>query len=264
MKRNFALIVLFMAAFCWLAPSSFAEQDEGFSFVQITDLHFGEPANETRTRRVVDAINALPLPVEFVAVTGDLSNDLTDDGHTLTNVLAILSRLRAPVHFVAGNHDILRKRMAPTLAVYTNLVGPLCQALEVRGVNCVFVYTEPLRKDFHIAGYDPLACLEEHLRAAGGKPSIVFTHAPSTGDFYGNRMHKGWPEENTALWQALLNRHDVRGVLTGHFHRDELHWLGNVPLFVCAPISKEYGRVLTYRIYEFRNGRLGYRTQYVD
>jgi hypothetical protein len=53
-------------------------------------------------------------------------------------------------------------------------------------------------------------------------------------------------------------------VIAGHFHRDELHWVGDVPLFVCAPLAGYWGRQGSYRIYEYKDGRLGYRTQYLE
>jgi len=86
-----------------------------FHFVQITDTHHGHPLHLIRTRMAVDAINALPMPIEVVLHTGDLaSNNLT-----MENAAAIsneFSRLNAPVVFVPGNHDILPKRMEENVA----------------------------------------------------------------------------------------------------------------------------------------------------
>ena len=93
---------------------------------------------------------------------------------------------------------------------------------------------------------------------------IIFHHAPSVSDFYKNEMHDGWPDDVQGKWIELINSFNVIAVIAGHFHRDEHHWLGNVPLYVAAPIAEFFGRQITYRIYEYKNGRVGYRTVYVE
>jgi len=77
-------------------------------------------------------------------------------------------------------------------------------------------------------------------------------------------MHDGWPDDVQGKWIELINSFNVIAVIAGHFHRDEHHWLGNVPLYVAAPIAEFFGRQVSYRIYEYKNGRVGYRTVYVE
>ena len=124
--------------------------------------------------------------------------------------------------------------------------------------------TEPLADGLPIPGYDPLGWLESALRQSAGQPVIVFHHTPSVDDFYDNRVHATWKPEARKKWDTLINAYDVRAVLTGHFHRDELHWDGKVPVYVAAPVANFWGREGSYRIYEYRDGRLGYRTMYLD
>ncbi len=52
--------------------------------------------------------------------------------------------------------------------------------------------------------------------------------------------------------------------IAGHFHRDEFHDLGGVPLLVAAPVSGRFGRQTSFRIYEYDSGRLTYRTWYLE
>jgi hypothetical protein len=105
--------------------------------------------------------------------------------------------------------------------------------------------------------------LEARLKQSDGKPVVIFHHGPSVDDFYKNRMHGGWKQAIREQWIALLNRYEVKAVIAGHFHRDEHHWLGDVPLYVSAPVSGFWGRQATYRVYEYKDGKLGYRTQYL-
>jgi 3',5'-cyclic AMP phosphodiesterase CpdA len=258
-------LVLLAALFLAAGRAAAAAADtNAFWFVQITDTHFGVVDHDARARRVVDEINRLPMKIEFVLHTGDVFADnilKTQVVHTATSTLA---RLNMPLYVLPGNHDILPKKLNATLAAYTNAIGPLCRSVEHHGVRFLLLDTEPLREDFVMEGYDPLAWLERELRAAGRQPVIVCTHASSGEDFYGNTMHPGWPAAARANWARLLGSGNVRAELTGHFHRDELHWDGDVPVFISAPVAGFWGRQGSYRIYAWRAGRLSYDTCYLE
>jgi UDP-2,3-diacylglucosamine pyrophosphatase LpxH len=77
-------------------------------------------------------------------------------------------------------------------------------------------------------------------------------------------MYPGWPPAARERFEQLVNAANVKGVLSGHFHRDELHWLGKVPVFVSAPVADYWGRQGSFRLYEYRDGRLSYRTIYLE
>jgi UDP-2,3-diacylglucosamine pyrophosphatase LpxH len=77
-------------------------------------------------------------------------------------------------------------------------------------------------------------------------------------------MHEGWKLQMRRQWERLVNSANVKGVIAGHFHRAEQHWVGDVPLYVAPSVAGFWGRQGSYRIYEYRNGRLAYRTQYLE
>jgi 3',5'-cyclic AMP phosphodiesterase CpdA len=234
-----------------------------FWFVQITDTHLGDRDNTARTAQAVTAINRLPMPIAFVAHTGDIMMDNLTDAEALQDA-DVLNSLAAPLYSVPGNHDVVPGQLAAFVEAYQRRFGPLARAVEISGVVLLFVCTEPLAQAQPIAGYDPLAWLEEQLAAAGDRPVILFTHTPPMEDFYDNRMHPGWPDEARVRWRQLIDRPNVRAVIAGHFHRDELHWTGNVPTYVAAPIAGYFGRQISFRLYEYRDGRLSYRTVYLN
>lgn len=255
MKR-FILTILLLAFRCIAAEPLF--------FVQITDTHLGQRDNLERARAAVKAINALPVKIAFVAVTGDIMHDCIMDSNTVSEALAILGRLKAPVHYVPGNHDLLKKSPEETVAVFTNRFGPLISSAEYGGVDFIFICTEPLSGGAKIQGYDPVSSLEKLLQLHVGRPAVIFNHAPSVGDFYGNSSYRGWGDSKEGLrWTALLNRYPVKAVIAGHFHRDELHWIGNVPLYAGPPLSSSLGRQAAFRVYQYRDGKLDYRTYYL-
>jgi 3',5'-cyclic AMP phosphodiesterase CpdA len=80
-------------------------------FIHISDTHFG-PSKELDIRgansfdrnvALVEAINALNFTPDFFVHTGDIVNDPDDDAYHLAE--SVLSQLKAPIHFVSGNHD---------------------------------------------------------------------------------------------------------------------------------------------------------------
>ncbi len=242
-----------------------------FYFVQLTDTHLGANDHLERTAEAVREINALPMKVEFVAHTGDIFDQGPKDANLVRKGMAIFKRLKAPIHFVAGNHDVLNEPwpwhasvLQSELKLFEDRVGPLAQKAEYHGVVMLFVCVELPARDIKLEGHDPLAWVEDQLKAAGGKPVIIFIHTPPVPDWM-DRNHPGWPKENESKWLDLINRYNVKAVIAGHFHRDEEHRLGHVPLFISAPISSH--RILhnegSFRIYEYTDGKLTYRTQYL-
>ncbi len=239
-------------------------QEAHFYFVQLTDTHFEDEENLQRTRKAVELINNLPMPIRCVVHTGDITTDKIEDRQVMDVGLPTLQKLVVPIHYVPGNHDILPERLTPTYRAYVERFGGLISQAEYDDVVFIFIYTEPLRMRFTVEGYRPLVQLEDCLKKSKGKPVIVFHHAPSVESFYNNQFHRRWSEDIRKEWTRLLNAYNVKAVIAGHFHRDEHHWLGDVPLYVSSPISWKWGRQATFRIYEYRDGKIGYRTQYIE
>jgi len=266
MKRIIPLLAIALPSLFWCLAAPAAEtNDVHFYFVQISDTHFGDRDFFERTRKVVDAINRLPLAIEFVVVTGDVIMERTSDGVTFTNGLNVLKGLKMPFHILPGNHDIPTKKAQESSQVFTNFTGGFLTQAEHKGVECLFMYAEPLADSFTVEGYDPLKQLEQRLKEAGGKPVLIFLHTPPVEDFYNNEMHPGWPKPAADAFSKLVNEYHVKAIIAGHFHRDEMHQIGTVPLYVSPAVATYWGRPTTFRIYEYRNGRIvSYRTQYPE
>lgn len=249
---------LFASIFCIIDL-----QAQHFYFAQITDTHFDSGDNLERTEIAVQQINALPMEIKCVVHTGDISSIKPEYKKAFGDGMAVLDKIKVPLHFVPGNHDINIKDLEASIKNYKEKFGDLIQKVEYDGVVFIFVYTEPLRYRLSLTYFDPIKQLEEMLLKANGKPVLIFNHAPSVDDFYDNELHEGWDAEMQKKWVTLINNYNVKAVFAGHFHRDEYHWLGNVPLFVSSSISGYWNRQATYRIYEYNNGNISYRTQYL-
>jgi len=262
---KFSLIIFLI----WLVLPGFASGGEGrFYFVQITDTHLGIPGNKIRTDKVVKAVNGLPMEIVCVVHTGDIvDRTLQGDEGIFPDTLSIFKDLKSRIHFLPGNNDIRLGGLTSTKKDrenYEQYFGSLISRAEYNGVIFLFAYTDPLRQSAAMAGYDPLELLKQYLDTAKGKPVVLFHHGPSVDDFYNNKFHGGWSKTVKENWVKLINRYNVKAVIAGHFHRDEFHWLGKVPLYVSPPVAEKWGRQACFRIYEYQNGKIGYTTQYLE
>ena len=259
---------IFVVCLMIILPVAFgyAEEPQGDSlfFVQITDTHFGAPRHYSIAEKMVDQINRLPFAIQCVVHTGDIMADNIEDQGAVDRSRWIMQKLKVPIRYLPGNHDIDPENLDATHKAYLEKFGGLVSRAEYQGVVFLLIYTEPLRSGVAIEGYQPLSELEAHLKNSRGKPVIVFHHAPCVGSFYNNERHRGWKKEIREEWVRLLNTYGVKAVIAGHFHGDEHHWLGRVPLYISSAMAPYWGRQPTFRIYEYRNGKISYRTQYLE
>lgn len=255
--------ILMGASAALLLHRSKAETGSSFRFIQIADTHFGQNNHTELTIQLAEQIKRLPYHIQCAVHTGDIVHDLILDDAVVQAGKRAMSGLDMPIHYVPGNHDILRENLEHTRVAYEKHYGKLLEVHDYGALVIVTVYTEPLALGFDAAGYHPLKAMEEVLQELHGRSVVVCHHTPCMGNLYNDREHPGWPEPARRTWVDLLNRHEVTAVLTGHFHRDEFYWLGKVPMFVCPPVSISWGRQTAYRIFTFENGRLSYRTQHL-
>src|SRR5207245_2757491 len=75
---------------------------DGFTIVQITDIHVGDVIGEKFLRHIVERVNA--LKPDLVAITGDLVDAPV---HELAPTIATLQQLRSRhgTFFITGNHE---------------------------------------------------------------------------------------------------------------------------------------------------------------
>jgi predicted MPP superfamily phosphohydrolase len=95
---------------------------DGFTILHITDLHLGTFITPAQVAAVVDAVRARGVTPDLIALTGDISDDVT----MLPETLALLQAMGARHGVVAciGNHEIYRGRDRAE-ACYANAGVPL-------------------------------------------------------------------------------------------------------------------------------------------
>jgi predicted MPP superfamily phosphohydrolase len=254
-------ISLAIMAFFAIASAATAEP---VYFAQLTDTHLSANKEWQRTEKAIAAINQLPFPLSCVVVTGDVFSDNYKDLQALKRAKALFARLKMPCHVIAGNHDYNPSDVA-SQSNWQETFGPFFQAATYGGVGFAFVNTVPLGTLNQILPYKPLEELRAYLKKDPARPVLVFNHIPSSEDFYENTVHFGWPAKNEEEWEKVLSIGNVKAVIAGHFHRNELHWIAKkIPLFVSPPIAGHWQRQASFRVYKYEDGRLGYYTVYLE
>lgn len=232
-----------------------------YSFVQVTDTHIPDPGGIERSRKVVDAVNALSLPYEIVIHTGDASNGHGDPGD-MKRAHELL-RFAKKTYFIPGNADITFDHPERFESVFAGIFGPCDQVFyPVPGLRFVLFNSQPLSDRAETTVREQaFARLNKMLQPS--MPTLVFCHATGMPDFYVNVLHRGWKEKTMRRWAEMMTRGGVMAVLAGHFHRDESLRLGDIPVHICSPVVGWWGRQATFRHWTIDREALTYRTVYI-
>jgi hypothetical protein len=198
-----------------------------FSFVQISDSHIGfaKPPNIDvvgTLKVVVDRINALPEPPDFVLHTGDLTH-LAKPAEFDT-VAEVLKGVRTGrVLYVPGEHDfdgddnkLYRERFG------RDARGTGWYSFDHQGVHFVGLVNVASSSSggpssgMGRLGEEQLGWLEKDLGGlADSAPVVVFAHVPLWTVY----EKWGWGTQDAARALALLRRFGSVTVLNGHIHQ---------------------------------------------
>ncbi len=238
-----------------------------FYFIQLTDAHWGARDGVTQTRQAVAMINALPVKVEFVAVTGDIFSDSIRREDVREDGLDAMKGLKVPVYYLPGNHDLMPSDMARTTGLFEKYFGPLTRKVEVCGVTCLFSCTEMREGETRHPGEVERDWVEKMLEGSGAvKPVLLFMHRPPLHDMLnGSDGEVSWDNPYDTRWEELFVRHpEIKAVFAGHFHRDVMTWIGSVPVYVSAALARFWDRQPSFRLYQYQGGRINYWTLYPE
>jgi 3',5'-cyclic-AMP phosphodiesterase len=200
---------------------------------QLSDLHICDewegvdPA--PRLERVVEAIRSLPDPVDAVLVSGDLTDDASEESYHLAR--GLLGRFGVPVHVLPGNHDD-RAGLRAAFDLPGAAAEPVNYSVAVGALRLVVF-------DSIVPGQDPgayspeqLAWLDEELGRAGKTPTLLALHHPPllTGlpDWDAINLP---PAEREALAEVVARHPQLRAITGGHLHRTAASVLAGCPVF---------------------------------
>jgi 3',5'-cyclic-AMP phosphodiesterase len=192
----------------------------GFYIAQLTDIHLGDGLNPKEAKRnllwALEEITSLSSVPELILVTGDLV--CAGRESELREYKELIAKCPLPVYALPANHDLWGE--ADESAWLEN-VGPIRQSVDVHGVR-ILLWNDVQRQSdgSWSAGLED----EQHewlsgeLDGASGAPILIAQHSPilRTGDDY----HEYWRASNAPELLALLAKHNVLAMLTGHWHRN--------------------------------------------
>lgn len=200
-----------------------------FSFVQLTDIHwgYGNPKVNPDTRgtltRALAAVNALEQKPDFVVFTGDLTQT-TDDPKVrrqrLREFQDMSRSLNVPVRYFAGEHDASLDRGEAYLEVFG---GALNYTFEHKGIH--FIVLDNISDPAPILGAKQIAWLKDDLaKQRTDQPIVVLTHRPLFS------MYPQWDWATRDGQQAidLLMPFKNVTVFYGHVHHEHHFNTGHI------------------------------------
>ncbi len=227
-------------------------------FVHVSDTHVAaDPAFAhyghaplADLAALVDAVNALTFPVDFVLHSGDVVEDRSEEAYRRAR--EELCRLRFPVRYLAGNHDdadVLQRVLLGRSAVLPRMDDEL----EAGGIRVALLDSRGPRDPEGTLTDGQLGALEA-LCSPQGPPLVIALHHPPV-PLDTHWLDVGWTHGDGRQSNMLLDRgkefaraiaparERIRGVFFGHVHR-AFHVLKDGILYASAPSA--FGQLLTW------------------
>jgi len=211
-----------------------------FTFVQISDTHFGfskEPNKDpaATVQEAIRKVNALPSAPAFVLHTGDITH-LAKPAE-FDAAAQVLKGLRADVHYVPGEHDVLSDETKPYLERYgKGTKGLGWKSFDHGGIHFVgLVNVVNLRPSgLGYLGAEQLEWLKKDLEPhSDSTPVVVYTHMPLW------TIHEkwGWGTDDSEQALTLLRRFGSVTVLNGHIHQIMQKVEGNITFHTARSLA---------------------------
>ncbi|PJF23463.1 MAG: hypothetical protein CUN56_00810 [Phototrophicales bacterium] len=199
------------------------------TFAHISDTHihpdetysmpYAEGYPTVGARQLIQAINALPFPLDFVLHTGDVAYDPDPDAyHTCAD---LFSTLKPPIYYLAGNHDD-SSALQTILMKHEQVMPQLHYTVEVNGVQIALVDSNgPAQPPAGYMTKAQLNWLAEICAADDPRPLIIATHHnPQVGFIPWLDDYMSIQNSNDFHQAILPAKHRLRGVFFGHVHQN--------------------------------------------
>lgn len=242
-----------------------------FTFAVVADTHMNQeedyssspyPANalaNARTRRVVAELNqANP---EFVVHLGDIVNpvpELPTYEAAANHFKTLVNDLEAPLHLVAGNHDVGDKPVswmpagtvdAHGLALFQEHFGDHFYATDQNDLHLIVINAQLINSGLP-EEEEQRAWLENDLAENANKRTMLFIHYPP---YVSNRAENGSYDnidEPGRTWLCdLIEKHGPEAIFCGHVHNFWYDRIGQTEMYILpstAFVRHDYSEM--YRI----------------
>jgi len=215
-----------------ILDEAIAEQQQGFTFLQISDSHIGfeKPANPNAKgtlEEAIDRVQALRARPSFMIHTGDISH--LSKASEFDDAERIISQSRLDVHYVPGEHDLVDPEAGK---LYRERYGRGTKgagwySFDANGVHFIGLVNVVDLKAGGLGnlGEEQLEWLEDDVKGrSASQPIVVFAHIPLWTVF----ADWGWGTQDAVQALGYLKRFGSVTVLNGHIHQVMQKVEGNV------------------------------------
>jgi Icc protein len=209
------------------------------TFVHLTDLHIGDPANDSHLfsdtretlRDILRQVATITPRPSFIIASGDLAN--AGDAASYAQLREIMAQSGLPVLYALGNHDTREGFYRGMLGRDADLDAPYFHDHVIAGVHIITL-------DSSTPGFiggsiedGQFAWLESVLDTHPDLPKLIVCHHPPAlgeGPDATHWRHLVYPHSQR-LGELLAGRR-VLGILSGHIHHDRVSLWNGIPVVV--------------------------------
>ena len=204
---------------------------EPFKFALVSDTHIGSPDNDEDLQRTVDDINKNMPEIEFVIVSGDITEFGSDE--ELTIAKSTLDQLNVPTYVIPGNHDSNWSESGTNS--FLKIFGTETFAFEYNGYKFFGLPSGPnMRMGPGQIPREGITWFKEELTKTDKQTPLIFVnHYPM------NNTLNNWFEVMDAL-----KPYNVKTILCGHGHNNRKYNFEGVNAAMLRSnlrAKKEYG-----------------------
>jgi len=223
-------------------------------FAILTDIHLGPEVHYKGVLRkinkdvkffldefVVEMNNN--IEPEFVVVLGDLVEDDNEinDKNNISYIVKLLTKLKCPVYYVAGNHD-LKNISEDELAKLFNQKS-LYYSFDFNSLHFIVLFSRVLGDRTIWIPDEQKEWLKQDLNKTDKKTVVFVHHGLANQDLTGNPWFEGRPENC-----LIANREEIRKIFSksnkviasfnSHLHWDKKDIHDDIPYFTIQSLTE--------------------------
>jgi len=223
-------------------------------FAILTDIHLGPEGHYKGVLRkmnkdvkiflddFVDEMNNNVKP-EFVVVLGDLVEDdnRDNDKNNIDYIVKLLKKLKCPVYYVAGNHDL--KNISENELEELFNQKKLYYSFDSGSFHFIVLFSKVSEDKIILIPNEQKEWLKKDLNKTNKKCVVFIHHGLADQDLTGNPWFEGRPENC-----LIANRNEIRNIFSAsdkviavfnsHLHWDKQDIHENIPYFTIQSLTE--------------------------
>lgn len=214
--------------------------------LHLSDLHICSSADAIihgvnpyeNLQRAINKIKAIEQEIDLCVITGDISNDGTEESYELADMA--LSILPFPIYVTNGNHDSYRN-----LIRHSHKKLRFQRQVTIHGIDFLFLNSVGIADDGSNRSRGSLSNdeLKQVMITLGqNHPTIILMHHPAieTGSWLDRRIL----ENRQSFINIVASSHKVIAVLSGHNHYSSNKAIGSCLYCTASSISTSFDKSL--------------------